>query len=103
MYSNELYHYGVKGMKWGVRRYQNKSQRVLNKQQKLQRKRFEKWNKLNKSGEKEKANRKYTDMTKREEKLFDRYTKYRDKYLEATANSINLGKAYTDKYTNSTL
>ena len=23
MYNNELYHYGVKGQKWGVRRYQN--------------------------------------------------------------------------------
>lgn len=23
MYTNELYHYGKKGMKWGVRRYQN--------------------------------------------------------------------------------
>lgn len=23
-YNGELYHYGIKGMRWGVRRYQNK-------------------------------------------------------------------------------
>lgn len=76
-----LSHHGIKNQKWGQRRFQNKdgsltplgrvrygkaAQASLEKQQKLQSKRLEKWNK---SGH----DPKYSDMTKKEEKLYKKY------------------------------
>lgn len=56
MNTNELYHYGVKGMKWGVRRYQNYDGSYT----RAGLKRFE-----NSLGEYEKADKRYKDAKSR--------------------------------------
>ena len=61
MYDQELYHYGVKGMKWGIRRYQNKDGTLTSKGKK----RYEKSND-NSNGEDEiKNNKARKILTKR--------------------------------------
>lgn len=86
-YSQELYHHGVKNQRWGFRRWQNKdgsltpagrlryskmANRSLSKQQSLQRTRLDNWNK---SGH----DPKYSDMGKKEEKLYNKYKDSIDK------------------------
>lgn len=86
-YSNELYHYGTKGQRWGLRRYQNKdgsltaagraryakmANKSLSKQQSLQRTRLDNWNKSGRDP-------KYSDMGKKEEKLYNKYKDSIDK------------------------
>lgn len=75
-----LSHHGIKNQKWGQRRYQNKdgsltplgrirygkaAKAALDKQQKLQSKRFDKANSTH--------NPKYYEMSKKEEKLYKKY------------------------------
>ena len=100
---SELMHYGVKGMKWGVRReksnkyfdrankliyeaekksddYGKKASRAITKQQKLQTKRFDKMNDLKSQGRNDEAS-KYYKMSDKEKKLYNKYIDYVNKHV----------------------
>lgn len=61
MYDQELYHYGVKGMKWGIRRYQNKDGTLTSKGKK----RYEKSNDNSNDKDEIKNNKSRKILTKR--------------------------------------
>ena len=61
MYNQELYHYGVKGMKWGIRRYQNKDGTLTSKGKK----RYEKSNDNSNDEDEIKNNKSRKILTKR--------------------------------------
>lgn len=80
-YSNELYHYGVLGMKWGIRRYQNKDGGLTSFEKRHQQKEIKKTTKQ--------INR----ATKQYSKAYEKGRRYHEKY----GNSRDLSKIKVDR------
>ena len=84
-YNNELYHYGVKGMKWGVRRYQNDDGTFNNDGQKLYRRM---------SGNERIANASVGDRNKYRKQVISKYDRF--KTVEQKQADSNVQKAWNE-------
>ena len=91
MTSNELYHHGIKGMKWGVRRYQNKDGTLTKAGRKKMAKLDKEYSKL--IGQKRNTENPNTSSSPTKKKKLSEMT---DDEIRERINRINLERDYLD-------
>lgn len=95
--TNELQHHGIKGMKWGVRRFQNKDGSLTS----LGKKRYRDDDIVIKKGSKQRhiSEQREINLNDKETYLYDPNNKHDKRVYEgAYSMYIELGKGYTNKY-----
>ena len=91
MTDNELYHFGVKGMRWGVRRYQNKDGTLTKAGRKKMAKLDKEYSKL--TGQKRNTESTNTRSPLTKKKKLSEMT---DDEIRSRINRINLERDYLD-------
>lgn len=103
--SDELSHWGIKGMKWGVRRYQNKDGSLTPAGKKRRAKLSSELEKLDGKSDKEGASKpkKIKEMTDDELRAAVNRLQLEKQYRDLTPKKVSSGKKFVDKLTASAL
>ena len=106
--SNELYHHGVKGQRWGVRRYQNKdgtltpagrkrADKLRNQYLKLTGKKQLRGDKSKQSSQTSEKSKSISEMSDAELQQVINRKRLEQQYLQLSPKKVSVGKKFVDK------